>query len=35
MIDAGLSVYTIVIVFGLFLSTAMAWLFKKHGHDQD
>ncbi len=34
MIKAGLSVHTIVIVFGLFLSTTMAWLFKKHAHDQ-
>ncbi len=35
MIDAGFSVYTIVIVFGLFLSLTMAWLSNKHGHDQD
>lgn len=35
MIDAGLSVYTIVIVFGLFLSLTMTWLTNKHGHDQD
>lgn len=35
MIDAGFSVYTIVIVFGLFLSLTMAWLTNKHGHDQD
>ena len=35
MIKAGLSVDTIVIVFGLFVSVTMAWLTKKHGHDQD
>jgi LPLT family lysophospholipid transporter-like MFS transporter len=35
MIKAGLSVNTIVIVFGLFVSITMAWLTKKHGHDQD
>ncbi|MCK9397030.1 MAG: lysophospholipid transporter LplT [Methylobacter sp.] len=35
MIKAGLSVNTIVIVFGLFVSGTMGWLFKKHGHDQD
>ncbi|MFA6164336.1 MAG: lysophospholipid transporter LplT, partial [Methylobacter sp.] len=35
MIDAGLSVHTIVIVFGLFVSGTMGWLAKKHGHDQD
>jgi len=35
MIDAGFSVHTIVIVFGLFLSATMGWLFNKHGHDQD
>jgi hypothetical protein len=33
MIDAGLSIYTIVIVFGLFLSVTMAWLTSKHGRD--
>ena len=31
MIDAGFSIYTIVIVFGLFLSVTMAWLTNKHG----
>ena len=35
MIDAGFSVNTIVIVFGLFVSVTMGWLTKKHGHDQD
>jgi hypothetical protein len=35
MIEAGFSVHTIVIIFGLFLSITMAWLAKKHGHDQD
>ena len=35
MIDAGFSINTIVIVFGLFVSVTMAWLTKKHGHDQD
>ena len=33
MIDFGLSIYTIVIVFGLFLSVTMAWLTSKHGRD--
>jgi MFS family permease len=33
MIDAGFSIYTIVIVFGLFLSVTMAWLTSKHGRD--
>ena len=33
MIDAGFSIYTIVIVFGLFLSVTMAWLTNKHGRD--
>jgi LPLT family lysophospholipid transporter-like MFS transporter len=31
MIDAGFSIYTIVILFGLFLSVTMAWLTNKHG----
>jgi MFS family permease len=35
MIDAGFSINTIVIVFGLFVSVTMGWLTKKHGHDQD
>jgi LPLT family lysophospholipid transporter-like MFS transporter len=35
MIEAGLSVHIIVIVFGLFVSVTMGWLTKKHGHDQD
>ncbi|MGZ5542083.1 MAG: lysophospholipid transporter LplT [Methylobacter sp.] len=35
MIDAGLSVHTIVIVFGLFVSITMGLLARKHGHDQD
>jgi MFS transporter, LPLT family, lysophospholipid transporter len=35
MIQAELSVKTIVVVFGLFVSFAMAWLTYKHGHDQD
>jgi hypothetical protein len=35
MINAGLSIYTIVFVFGLFIALAMAWLTKIHGHDQD
>ncbi|MFZ2169934.1 MAG: lysophospholipid transporter LplT [Methylococcaceae bacterium] len=35
MIDAGFSINTIVIVFGLFVSFTMAWLTQKHGHDQD
>ncbi len=35
MIDAGFPVNAIVIVFGLFISVTMAWLTRKHGHDQD
>lgn len=35
MIETGFSVNTIVIVFGLFITVTMAWLAKKHGHDQD
>jgi len=35
MIEAGFSIHTIVIVFGLLVSGTMAWLTKKHGHDQD
>jgi MFS transporter, LPLT family, lysophospholipid transporter len=35
MINAGFSMNTIVIVFGLFVSVTMGWLNKKHGHDQD
>ena len=35
MIEFGFSINAIVIVFGLFVSITMAWLNKKHGHDQD
>ena len=35
MIDAGFSINTIVMVFGLFVSVTMALLTQKHGHDQD
>jgi len=35
MIDAGLSINTIVIVFGLFVSITMGLLTLRHGHDQD
>ncbi len=35
MIDAGLSVHTVVVVFGLFLAATMGWIYKKHTHDQD
>ena len=35
MIDAGFSINTIVIVFGLFVSVTMGLLTRKHGHDQD
>ncbi len=35
MVDAGFSINTIVVVFGLFISVSMALLTKKHGHDQD
>lgn len=35
MIDAGFSVHTIVVVFGLFVSMTMGWLAKIHGHGQD
>jgi LPLT family lysophospholipid transporter-like MFS transporter len=31
----NLSIYLILLVFGLLLSGAMAALYKKHGHDQD
>ncbi len=35
MIQAELPVKAIVVVFGLFVAITMAWLYKKHGHDQD
>lgn len=35
MINAGLSVNTIVVVFGLFVASVMGVLTKIHGHDQD
>jgi MFS transporter, LPLT family, lysophospholipid transporter len=35
MIQSELSVKTIVVMFGLFVSFTMAWLVYKHGHDQD
>ncbi len=35
MIEAGFSINTIVIVFGLFVSVTMSLLTIKHGHDQD
>jgi hypothetical protein len=35
MIEAELSITTIVVVFGLFISFTMAGLNHKHGHDQD
>ena len=35
MIDAGFSINTIVIVFGLFVSITMGLLTRRHGHDQD
>lgn len=35
MIRAELHANTIVVVFGLFVAAAMAWLTKIHGHDQD
>ena len=35
MIRANLSINSIVVIFGLFVSLTMAWLTKKHGHDQD
>jgi len=35
MIKVGLTVNTIVIVSGLFVSSETAWLNKKHDHDQD
>jgi len=35
MIQAEFAVNTIVIVFGLFVSVTMAWLNKRHLHDQD
>ncbi len=35
MVNAGFSIHTIVVLFGLFISVSMALLTKKHGHDQD
>lgn len=35
MIKTGLAVEVIVVTFGLLVSVTMAWLTKKHGHDQD
>jgi len=35
MIEVGFSIYTIVIVFGLFVSITMGLLALKHRHDQD
>jgi len=35
MIKAQLSIFTITVLFGLFISATMGWLYRKHGHDQD
>lgn len=35
MIQAEFSVNAIVVAFGLFISVTMAWLNKRHLHDQD
>ncbi|PZP54503.1 MAG: lysophospholipid transporter LplT [Azospira oryzae] len=35
MIRADLSVYSIIVVFGVFVALAMSYLWHKHGHDQD
>jgi hypothetical protein len=35
MSAAGLSIHTIIIVFGLMVSGAMTALYRRHGHDQD
>lgn len=35
MVKAGLCANAIVLAFGLFISATMAWLARKHGHDQD
>ncbi|MBC7781300.1 MAG: lysophospholipid transporter LplT [Proteobacteria bacterium] len=35
MIRAELSVYTVVILFGVFVATTMGFIWRKHGHDQD
>jgi len=35
MVKLDLSIYLIILVFGLLLSGIMAALYKKHGHDQD
>ena len=35
MIDAGFTIYTIVIIFGLFISVTMGLLAQKHRHSQD
>ena len=34
MVGAGFSVEFVVIAFGLFVAAVMAWLTRKHGHDQ-
>lgn len=35
MIKAGFSIYTVVVVFGLFISVTMGIIHRIHGHDQD
>ncbi len=35
MIRADLGVNVVIVLFGLFVATVMAYLYKKHGHDQD
>ncbi|MBL8540924.1 MAG: lysophospholipid transporter LplT [Betaproteobacteria bacterium] len=35
MIKADLGVNSVVVIFGLFVALTMAWLTRKHGHDQD
>jgi len=35
MIKAELGVNAIVVIFGLFVALTMAWLARRHGHDQD
>jgi hypothetical protein len=35
MSAAGLSIYTIILVFGAIVSFTMLALYRRHGHDQD
>ena len=35
MIHSGLSINSIVVIFGGFIFGSMGWLYRRHGHDQD